>query len=222
MGDGAFVDASGKYFFGKATAAFLKENLPCAVQLDMSTDHVDEPSAQLLCTHLRWPDCRLRSLLLAHCRMTFRASSILFQAIGASPLLELYLDANLLDDQCCKALAAGLRQDPALELLSVVGCQITSDGANHLCAALPSTRHLHHLRLDSNSLYSEGLSQLCTALGRSRLETLSLSDNQIWKEGTTHFLEALRACDILLSLDLGFNAVDLDVLRMAVQVSREW
>jgi hypothetical protein len=220
MGEESFADASGKYFFGERTAAFLKEHLPYAIQLDISTDHVDEPSAHLLSTHLRSPHCPLRSLLLAHCRMTFRASSILFQSIGGSPLLELYLDANLLDDQCCKALSAGLRLDPALELLSVVGCQITSDGANHLCASLPYTRHLHHLRLDSNSLYSEGLSQLCTALGRSRLETLSLSDNQIWREGTTRFLEALCACDILLSLDIGFNAIDLDILRMDVQMSR--
>lgn len=215
-----FANAANKTMFAKNTYKFLIENINFAVQLDLSTNEVDESCAQFLSAHLRTPGCLLRSCSLSHCRMSLRSCCIIFESLGDSPLLELYLDSNILDEECCHVLAISLSRSPPLEVLSLVGCQIGPNAANRFSACLSRTRNLHHLRLDSNSIYSVGLATLISLEGSLLLESLSISDNQIWADEMSLLLGRLQTIDVLKSLDIGFNALDLSVLNNYVNSSK--
>jgi hypothetical protein len=152
--------------------------------------------------------------------MPFRASLLFLESLCDSPLLELYLDGNILDEECCRVLSLSLARSPPLELISLVGCQINSEAGNLFCSCLTRTRNLRHVRLDSNSLYSSGIATLSNLDCPPTLETLSVSDNQIWADEMGVFIAKLQAVDCLRSLDIGFNAVDLTALKGYVVQSK--
>ena len=213
------VSASGRNMFAKSTLKFLSENVEGCAALDISTNHVDEAGAKFLAEHLRSRSCQLQALCLVQCHMSFRASCTLFAAIGVSKLVEVYLDENILNDECCKALAIALSSNPPLQMLSLVGCNIDSDGAIYLFPGLCKCESLRHLRMDSNQILDRGLAQIGSYMHFSHIETLGLSDNRIWKDGTTALISACQMSDRLRSLDIGFNIVDLDVLGAYVLAS---
>lgn len=206
------VSASGQNMYAKSTLKFLKNNLDGCVALDLSTNHVDEAAATVLAEHLKSPSCQMQALCLIECHMSFKASCILFMSLGFSKLVELYLDGNILNEECCRTLGAAIAANPPLQLLSVVGCNLNSACGSYLFTGLAKSENIRHLRIDSNQLLDKGVIQIGNFMHFCRIETLSLSDNRIWKDGMNKVITLCQACNQLRSLDIGFNIVDLELL----------
>ena len=212
------VDASSRYMFSKTTYKFLQNNVtPETTHLDISSNHLDENCAKIIASFLRNKDFSIHSLCVEQCHLNHKSSCIIFDAVGESKLFEFYVDDNLLDSDCCRSLGASLSKDPPLELLSVVGCQINDLASAELFNGIRKNTHLRHLRIDSNSILANGANSLGHLFPGFNVESLSVSDNQIWDEGTRYLLEHLRFCSTIKSLDIGYNIVDLDVLSEFVK-----
>ncbi|OHS97210.1 hypothetical protein TRFO_36592 [Tritrichomonas foetus] len=216
------VDASHMNMFSKSTKSFMLKNLVFGVVLlDLSSNHIDEDCSKLLAEHLCSNKCTIRSLSVEYCHLTHKCSTIIFSAIGNSPLYEFYADNNILSNENCLALAHSLSKNPPLELLSVVGCQISSDSFIQLFTGLPKSKKLKHLRFDSNSMLDPSAIALADILPSLHLESLGVSDNEIWRDGTTAIIQACLRCDTLFSLDIGYNIVDFFELGLYVQKSEK-
>jgi Ran GTPase-activating protein (RanGAP) involved in mRNA processing and transport len=207
------LNLADRHFWGAVTNRSLREHLtPQIVALDLSTNHLTPESVALLADALAQPDHSVRYLSVVQTRMISRASVALFRAVAASRLLELFADDNIFNEDACRALADSLAADPPLELLSLCGCDIPSEGGAALAGALPRNRHLRHLRLESNSLYDPGAQAFGDALADSALASLSLADNEIWTDGMRALLAGCRDAPDLVSLDIAYNIVDVAAL----------
>lgn len=216
-----FVDGSNLNMFSKSTKAFMVKNIfSSVVLLDLSSNHMDEECAKILADHLSSSDCTIRSLSIVFCHLTHKCSSIIFNSIGDSPLYELYADNNIISVDNCLTLSNSLSKDPPLELLSLVGCQINSDGFLQLFSGLPKSTHLHHLRFDSNSMLESSAIAFADIIPNLKLQSLGVSDNEIWREGTTAIIQSCAKNDTLFSLDIGYNIVDFNELSNYVRKSQ--
>lgn len=208
-----FVDGSNLNMFSKSTKSFMLKNIFSGViLLDLSSNHMDEECAKILADHLVSSDCTIRSLSIVFCHLTHKCSDIIFNAIGDSSLYELYADNNIISIDNCESLSNSLSKDPPLELLSLVGCQINSDGFMQLFSGLPKSTHIHHLRFDSNSMFESGAIAFADIIPNLNLQSLGISDNEIWREGTTAIIQSCMSHDTLFSLDIGYNIVDFNEL----------
>ena len=218
---GEFVDGSNLNMFSQSTEKYLLKHLASSVvYLDISSNHMNEACSQLLADHLRSESCRLRSLSIVYCHLTHKCINTIFSAIGSSPLYEFYADNNLIDSENCLCLGNSFKCDPPLELLSVVGCQIDTTGFIQLFSGITSSTHIKHLRFDSNSMMETGANALADIIPILKLETLGISDNEIWQKGTTSVIQACMVKDTIYSLDIGYNQVNLDQLARYVQTSK--
>lgn len=217
MEDENVVDGSDKNLWNTLSLAFVKEKLTDNItHLDLSSNHISTDAANLLSNHLKKPDSKLQGLALVHCHLSTRSSKIIFEAVGASKLIEFYADNNILVQEACEVLGDALKHGPPLEVLSLCGCQIPSEGGIAIANALPSLTHLIHLRLESNSLFDFGAQAIAKVMKDCTFQYLNLSDNEIWLEGTNELLEAITTTNRLKSLDLSYNILDLDNLTNCV------
>ncbi|EAX88009.1 Leucine Rich Repeat family protein [Trichomonas vaginalis G3] len=207
------LDLSGKRFSGGQLLKELKEYLHADVtRLDLTTNQVTPEVAQFLANFLTAPGCCLVSLSLVDTRMTIEACSAIFKVIGASPLIELYADDNVIKPESLMLLANSFKFSSPLEILSLVGCDISSEGFEYVVKCLSETKNLHHLRMESNSIYENGVRLLGEALDASSLTSIEIADNMIWMGGMTSFLEKAMTYPSLTALDISYNAVDLTFL----------
>jgi Ran GTPase-activating protein (RanGAP) involved in mRNA processing and transport len=210
---GTELNLSGRHLWGAVTNRLLHEHLSSRiVTLDLSTNHLTPDSATFLAQLLTQPSSTIRYLSVIETRLINRASATLFEAVGRSQLLELLADDNIFNEESCKVLADTLSSDPPLELLSLCGCDIPSEGGAAIARALPQNHHLRHLRLESNSLYDPGAQALGDVMGQSSLTSISLADNEIWGEGIRAFLGGCREAAGLKSLDVSYNIVSVPEL----------
>uniref|UniRef100_A0A4W5PVP1 NACHT domain-containing protein n=1 Tax=Hucho hucho TaxID=62062 RepID=A0A4W5PVP1_9TELE len=121
-----------------------------------------------------------RKALLADCRLTNEACEIVADALRSanSPLRELDLSQNDLQDSGVKLLSAGLG-DPhcELEILRLSFCRVTEVGSAFLASALKSNpSHLRELDLSFNHPGDSGLQLLSARLkdARCKLQKLKL------------------------------------------------
>ncbi|XP_014305402.1 NACHT, LRR and PYD domains-containing protein 1-like, partial [Myotis lucifugus] len=107
---GPFTDSWWKMFF-----SILK--VPRSLQeLDLSGNSLSCSAVQSLCDALKSPQCRLATLRLVSCGLTYNCCQDLASMLGASPsLTELDLRHNDLGDLGVRLLCEGLRQ-PACQL----------------------------------------------------------------------------------------------------------
>ena len=213
------IDASGKSMWGQPTFTFLKQTLHDEiVSLDLSTNHINLESASLLAEFLH-NTRNLKYLSIVQTKPTQESSILIFSAIGDSPLLEFYADDNIFLEKTCEALRDSLNQNPSLELLSLNGCDISDAGIIEIASALPSAKHLKHLRLESNSMFDYGAQKIADVLPNTSLISLSVADNQIWNEGTTSIIYNISNSH-LESLDLSYNIIELDMLAKELEKRR--
>lgn len=216
-----FVDGSNLNMFSKSTKSFMLKNIFSGViLLDLSSNHMDEECAKILANHLSSSDCTLRSLSVVFCHLTHKSSTIIFNSIGDSPLYEFYADNNIISIENCLALGNSLSKDPPLELLSLVGCQINSDGFLQLFSGLPKSKHIHHLRFDSNSMLDTAAIAFADLIPILQLQSLGVSDNEIWRDGTTAIIQSCITKDTIFSLDIGYNIVDFNELSSYIHESQ--
>ncbi|KAL7405277.1 hypothetical protein ABVT39_026420 [Epinephelus coioides] len=150
-------------------------------ELDLSWNHLMDQGAELLSDWLRKPQCRLKTLRLAHCQFTERGCAALGSSLKSNPahLRVLDLEHNVLTDGDVTKLCEFLAEPRCgLETLRLAGCKFTERGCAALGSSLKSNpAHLRVLDLTRNDLRDGGVTKLCEFLAEPRcgLETLRLS-----------------------------------------------
>lgn len=210
MEESDVVDLSGKHLSSKTLLKELEEKLKTDVsRLDLTQNHVDQEVADFLSKFLMNSDiCSLISLALIETRLTIQAATTIFKAIGSSSLLEFYADDNVLKVESLTALGESLSKS-SIQVLSLVGCDISDDGFSALIANLNKCDLLRYLRVESNSIHETGLRSLTNILGSSSLISIEIADNMIWQQGMTEFLIAAKNYGRLEYLDISYNCVNL-------------
>ena len=207
------LDLSSKRFNGNQLMRELQARLtPYIARLDLTGNQITEECASYLAEKLREPGCSIISLCVTETRLTVAAASTLFKAVGESPLIEFYADDLVLKPESLALLANSINFSSPLEILSLVGCDISSEGFEALIRCLSEAKNLKHLRIDSNSIYETGVRLLGDCLENSSLTTIEIADNMIWIGGMTSFLEKVMVYPYLTGLDISYNAVDLSYL----------
>lgn len=217
------VDASGMQMWNAMTLSFVKEKLTDKVTyLDLSTNHVSLECAEYLSKYIGRKDSSLIGLSLINCHLTVRASKVIFEAIGNSNLIEFYVDGNILPQEACEILAKSLQKNPPLEVLSLNGCNIASEGGVAIAQSLPSLTHLIHFRIESNNLFDPGACAIAKSIRNSTFQYLSVADNEIWLEGTNAIINEIACVPRVKSLDISYNTVDLEVVTAYIAKNQQF
>lgn len=220
MEESTVIDASGQFMWFNVAYNFIDSNVkPETTKLDFSTNHVSEMSAELLAFFLTKEDYSLTELNLTQCRLTEKASIQIFEALGKSKITSLTLDRNLLTVACCKALAKALYENKNIVYLSLRSCDILYESMQHLCTAISQSPNLRVLRLDDNSIFDNGAFALAKAIKTSNISSLSVSDNQIWKDGLNNLLRSIGETGKMEELDVSYNILDLEEMMKLLQNS---
>ncbi|XP_078022797.1 NACHT, LRR and PYD domains-containing protein 12-like isoform X9 [Epinephelus lanceolatus] len=149
-------------------------------ELDLRDNHLMDQGAELLSDWLRKPQCRLKTLRLAHCEFTERGCAALGSSLKSNPAHLRVLDLGLNDltdgdvTKLCEFLA-----EPrcGLETLSLKSCRLSAECCRPLTSALSSSSDLKELDLRGNQLMDQGAELLSDWLRKPqcRLKTLRLS-----------------------------------------------
>ena len=207
------IDVADKFMWNAVTFSYLQSNLkPGITYLDLTTNHVSFDSAIFIAKFISEKDSTLVGLSLVQTHLTTRAAKVIFEAVGNSNLVEFYADNNIFVQEACEVLGEALKKGPPLEVLSLCGCNIPSEGGIAIANSLPMLKNLEHLRLESNSLFDPGCQAVAKALKETSITHLSLADNEIWLDGTKTLFSEISIAKRIVSLDISYNTVDLDFL----------
>uniref|UniRef100_A0A9J8ACH8 NACHT, LRR and PYD domains-containing protein 12-like n=1 Tax=Cyprinus carpio carpio TaxID=630221 RepID=A0A9J8ACH8_CYPCA len=153
-----------------------------------------------------------RKAFLAGCNLTGQHCEIVASALQSSnsPLRELDLSNNHLQDSGGKLLAAGLKSPNCqLNILRLSGCLVKEEGCATLTSALSSNlSHLRELDLSNNHLQDSGGKLLAAGLKspNCQLNILRLSGCLVKEEGCAALTSALSSnLSHLRELDLSNN-----------------
>ncbi|XP_067426348.1 NACHT, LRR and PYD domains-containing protein 12-like isoform X2 [Thunnus thynnus] len=147
-------------------------------ELHLSNNDLQDSGVKLLSAGLKSPQCRLETLRLNLCKLSWMSCEALASALSsqASCLRELELSNNDLQDSGVKLISVGLESPHCrLETLRLSGCQVTEEGCASLASALSSNpSHLRELDLSYNHPGDSGVMLLSAGLQdpQWRLDTL--------------------------------------------------
>ena len=150
--------------------------------------------------------------------VTSRGVTILSRQViasNSSHLIRLYIHNSPIRDLGSAALAQALSTNRTLRCLSLMGCQINSDGARMLSNAVRKNGTLTRLSLESNSIGDLGFQDLCNAIlepTHPSLISLNVAHNNI----TDHGLSFLSSITQLQELHMDGNSLtDYGALTIA-------
>jgi len=215
------LDLSGKNHWKNHLLIELNKKLSLNVRrMDLSNNQIDITCAEFLANFLRKKGCSLLSLCLNQTKMNEKSCSIIFKSIGESNLIELLADDNIITEESCKILVENINTYSKIRFLSLSGCDIQTQACITLAPLLSTAPSIQHIRLDSNSIFDDGVKALGDQISHSTIISVSISDNQIWNPAMSYFLNKCTACDTISSLDLSYNCVDLTVLANCIKTCK--
>ncbi|XP_030636217.1 NACHT, LRR and PYD domains-containing protein 12-like [Chanos chanos] len=153
-----------------------------------------------------------RKALLASCKITGQCCGTVVSALQAadSPLRELDLSNNDLEDSGVKMLSAGLKNSHCkLETLRLAGCKLTEQSCEAVASVLQSVNcPLRELDLSNNDLQDSGVKLLYVGLKNPhcKLEILRLAGCKLTAKSCSSVASVLRSVNCpLRELDLSNN-----------------
>ncbi|XP_062396770.1 NACHT, LRR and PYD domains-containing protein 3-like [Sardina pilchardus] len=150
-----------------------------------------------------------RKALLADCKLTEQSCEIVASALQCanSPLRELDLSQNDLQELGEKLLSALQSPNCKLETLRFVGCKLTDKLCEIVALVLQSSNSLMELDLSHNNLGYSGGQLLSKGLSspHCKLQTLRLAGCELTEESCKAVVSALQSSISLKELDLSHN-----------------
>ncbi|XP_048855381.1 NACHT, LRR and PYD domains-containing protein 3-like isoform X5 [Brienomyrus brachyistius] len=146
----------------------LRSNSSPLRKLDLSNNDLQDSGVNLLSAGLGDSHCKLGILRVDWCELTEKCCEALASALRSnpSPLRELDLSDNDLQDSGVKLLSAGLGDSHCkLKILRLSGCRVTEEGCSSLASALKlNPSHLRELDLSYNHPGDSGVKLLSAVL----------------------------------------------------------
>ncbi|XP_031677691.1 NACHT, LRR and PYD domains-containing protein 12-like isoform X1 [Oncorhynchus kisutch] len=149
-------------------------------ELDLSNNDLGDRGVKLLCVGLTSPLCKIQTLVLAGCKLTYESCETLASALQSpnSPLRELDLRYNDLGGRGVELLCFGLTSPLCnIQTLVLGQCGLTEGCCSDLASVLSSPNsQLKQLELRDNDLQDSGVTLLSAGLEDPdcKLHTLSL------------------------------------------------
>ncbi|XP_048048439.1 NLR family CARD domain-containing protein 3-like isoform X2 [Megalobrama amblycephala] len=163
-----------------AIAYILQISEETVDELDLKKYNTSDEGRRRLIPAVR--NCR--KALLSDCKVTVQSCEIVASALQSSdsPLIELDLSNNDLQDSGVKLLSTGLKSPNCqLRILRLSGCMVTQEGCSYLASALTSNpSHLRELDLSYNHPGVSGVKLLSERQNHSncKLEILNLDHGE--------------------------------------------
>ncbi|XP_047659461.1 NACHT, LRR and PYD domains-containing protein 12-like isoform X1 [Tachysurus fulvidraco] len=177
-------------------------------KLDLSYNNLQKGIDQL--SGLKSPNCKLDTLRISDCKLTAESCKSIGKALAKSPLRELDLSCNDLQDTGMKLLSDGLMSSHCnLNILKLSDCKLTEQSCTHIASVLKKANSsLRELDLSDNDLLDSGIKVLSGGLKSSQcvLEILRLSGCCLTEQSCSSLILALHSNPThLTELDLNYN-----------------
>ncbi|XP_053542034.1 NACHT, LRR and PYD domains-containing protein 12 isoform X2 [Ictalurus punctatus] len=208
----------------KEWCAFLASAVsatPCHLKhLDLSDNSIGDMGAGVFPELLSNENCKLQSLRLAKCNITWKSCNMLEYASGSMSwrLRSLDLSENDLQDLGVKQLAYELDKPTCkLEELRLSSCGFTERGFSALASALTlNPTCLRELDLSKNFPGKTAMEQLCAAVRQSTctLQTLCMDQCGLGSEICASLAKTLSQSSSLTELSLRNNELGDEGVRM--------
>ncbi|XP_048105436.1 LOW QUALITY PROTEIN: stonustoxin subunit beta-like [Alosa alosa] len=167
----------------------------------MSNNKLEDEGVEELCVGLSDPKCQLQTLRLAGCNLTEKSYEIVASALQSanSPLRELDLSQNDLQESGEKLTSALQSPNCKLKTLRLAGCKLTEESCEAVASAVQHMVSLTELDLSDNHMNIAGI-HLSSALkgGIScKLQTLRHARGELRKYACELTLDPNTACRFL-------------------------